>query len=175
MSLEHWLGYYTALSYAHAGQATTPAASSPVGGLYVSDADLQALDAKVQGQALAVDAAVGQCPALASADAISWATTFAAWQAEHTAVQAALASSIVGLGDATMAANLTTLQAQILAMQDRVHAACPSAIGGTGGTSADWGSVVVIVGIAAALAVGVWALAPVLLAAIGSHRQERAT
>ncbi len=157
MTPGQWSTYYLG------GQAD----ASSVGGVYVSDADLAALDARVRGEALAVDAAVSQCPELAPGDAHLWSGVMVAWQAKHVEVQAALASSILGLGDAQLAADLTAIESDVLAMQDRVHAACPKAIAGTGGTSLDWGSVVVIVAVCAAVAVGLWALAPVALAALG--------
>jgi len=158
-----WIAHYTT------GQASPVGA--PVGGLYTSDSDLEKLDAKVMGEALAVDAAVHQCPALSPADQLLWAEKFSAWEAEHTTVAQALSTSLLGLGDSGMAANLTSIESDILSMQNRVHGVCPHVIGGTGGTSKDWGSVIVIVAVVAALAVGVWALAPVAVAAIVARRK----
>ena len=157
-ALAPWIAHYT-------GQA------GPVrGGLYVSDAELEQLDGRVMGEALAVDAAVSQCSGLSPADQLLWQQKFASWQAEHLTVQAALASSVLGLGDAAMASALTRLETDILAMQDRVHAACPKVIAGTKGTSMDWGSVVVIAAVAASVAVGLWALSPVLVASLAARR-----
>lgn len=164
-SLAAWINHY------QSGQSAPAAVTAPVGGLYVSDSDLEKLDARVMGEALAVDAAVHQCSALSQADQLLWAEQFAAWQAQHTTVQQALSSSILGLGDSELAATLTSMEADIKSMQNRVHGVCPNVIGGTAGTSADWGSVLVVVALCAAAAVGIWALGPAILAAVVAQRR----
>jgi hypothetical protein len=137
----------------------------------VSDSELERLDARVMGEVLAVDAAVNLCTGLSAADKLLWQQKYANWQAEHALVQQALSSSILGLGDADMAATLTTIESDVLAMQNHVHGICPSVIAGTGGTSKDWGSIILTIALAAAVVSGLWALSPVLAAWVVSQRR----
>lgn len=167
-----WVAHYANVAATQAGRAGAQAVAGHAGALgYVSDADLASYDAKVASEAGLVDSAVAKCGAsLSAADQTLWQTTYAAWQTQHEKIQQALATSILGLGDAQMYTDLQKIEGQILAMQDHVHAACPSVIGSAGDTGAS--SLLTFVVVAAAIAAGVWLLSPVLtpaLAAVGAH------
>jgi hypothetical protein len=173
-SANPWIAHYTRAAVVEAAGGHAQAGAGPVGALgYVSDAELAAYDQKVAGEAGAVDSAVAACHTLSLANQQSWQTTYAAWQAEHQKVQKALASSILGLGDAQMYAELQQLEGQILQMQDQVHGVCPSVIPSTGSPmSGNWATVVAIIAISAAAIAGFWFLSPVALALVGRSKPQ---